>query len=271
MCILEPVVCFDSCPLSLASKEESLSNMLDATDVGLTIAAQKAFAATCQVGTLIKVTWVSPDAPGIVCEWSNGKVTEKPTADSCVVIYPGQGEGTYDFPVPPADGKVRAAIIMVVAVRASMRLTAQMTSQAVNILDMAQWQAFLRDRMSASILIDKFKAEHGILQEPDVTSKTGRAFARRTHYFEKKFLLEVLYQWMMSYLGPNPAYNQLPQREVAHMLLCRLDAFKVEAEGGSVSKYMESMRRHHDPKDMQAHRKAAMSKKDKGEGSDPET
>lgn len=220
---------------------------------------------------MIKVTWVSPDAPGIVCEWPNGKVLEKPTADSCVVVYPGQGDSTYDFPVPLEDGKVLAAVAMVVAVRANMRATAQLTSQAINILDMAQWAPFLRDRMSASLLIDKFKAEHGILQEPDVTSKTGRAYARRTHFFEKKFLLEVLYQWMLGYLGPNASYNLLPQREVAHMLLCRLDAFKVEAEGGSVSKYMESMRRIQDPKDIQAHRKAAMSKKDKAEGSDPET
>jgi hypothetical protein len=243
---------------------------MQATDAGLSLAAQKLLAATWQVGTVIMVKWVSPDAPGIICEWTNGKVLEKPTNDTAVVSYPGQGDVTFDFPVAVADGKVLSATIMVVAVRASMRTTALLQSSAINVLDISQWGPYLRDRISVSLLVHALKEVFSMVPEPDVTTKPGRISARKSHFFEKLSLMDVLQCWCLCYLGPLPAFNQVPNRSVAMTILSRLDAFKTELTGGNISQYMAAVRNAQDPKELKDFRKAAMAKNVSGD-SDPES
>lgn len=231
-----------------------------------TAAEQKAFAQGLNLNDRLKVIWIVPGIENERITWYGVvKAADNAQGIAVGILYEGQGDTIFTFPPDSSEAKI-LGLEKLTDERPKMNAIHAMSSiTTLNPVDLSTWRPYMKDRITAGLLMDKLKMRFGMIPVPNLRNKWDADRARQTHYFEKETLIDVLETWLTDKVG-NAAYDQPPHNGVALMVIRRFHCFDInEKKGGSIQQYMDNARSTNDPRQLMENEKAALKKSSKNE------
>ena len=225
----------------------------------LTAQQLTAFALTLKPNDKVTVQWapVVQGALGMTITWLGTVKTQSPDKTTCQMLYDESGGATLEFPPDVATVRVLTAVIKVVAAPPSMIDLYNRTSGGISVFDLATHVPLVNDTVGVLILMDLWRKAMRINVHLDLEhSQQDRKWARDNNYYEKDTLCTVLQAFYMTHLGEKD-FHVPPKNLVARSIMLRLHAFKTADEGGSLYKYMQSVKAETEPEEFTKHARAA--------------